>query len=77
MEADHQGPIREKIGFTIPAAWAVPATNPFIWLMRYDGPESWEALDQAFFAHPERRAANPDPARHIARMENYFIDPVV
>lgn len=69
-------PIREKIGFDIPAAWTVAETNQFIWLMRYDGPESWESLDRAFFAHPDRRAITPDPARHIARMQNYFVEPV-
>jgi len=69
-------PIREKVGFDIPAAWTVSETNQFIWLMHYDGPQSWESLDRAFFSHPERRTMNPDPARHIARMQNYFIDPV-
>lgn len=70
-------PLREKIGFAIPAAWAVPATNQFIWLLQYDGSQSWATLDKAFLDHPERRAMDPDPARHIARMENVFIEKVV
>ena len=45
--------------------------------MSYEGTESWEALDAAFHQSAERRAMNPDPARNIARIEQYFIDPVI
>ena len=38
-------PVRERLGFTVPAAWEVPENNQFIWLMGYDGPDEWEALD--------------------------------
>jgi hypothetical protein len=69
-------PLREKLGFTIPAAWTLPSTNQFVWLMQYEGSKSWEDLDQAYFSHPDRLAMSPDPARHIARMEAYFMDPV-
>ena len=67
-------PLREELGFDIPEAWTVPETNQFIWLMRYDGPASWESLDKVYFEHPDRRAMDPDPARHIARMQNFFVD---
>lgn len=69
-------PLRLKIGFQIPGAWEIEATNQFIWLMRYDGPEEWERLDRAYFESAERKAMRPDPARHIARIEQYFVKPV-
>ena len=69
-------PLREKIGFDIPAAWTVAETNQFICLMHHSSPETWDSLDQAFHQHPERRAMKPNPARHIARMENQFIETV-
>lgn len=69
-------PLREKIGFDIPNAWMVVETNQFIWLMHYSGSESWESLDRKFHQHPERLTMTPNPARHIARMQNVFIDPV-
>lgn len=69
-------PLREKIGFHIPAAWRVEATNQFIWLMEYDGPQAWEQLDKAYFESPERRMMDPNPGRLIARMEQYFMDVV-
>lgn len=67
-------PLRIKIGFKVPGAWTVEATNQFIWLLAYDGPETWETMDQAYFQSEERRAMDPDPARHIARIEQYFIE---
>ncbi len=72
----HIKPLRLKLGFQIPAAWKVEARNQFLWLMSYDGPESWETLDKAFHESPERRGVTPDPARHIARMEHFFLTPV-
>jgi hypothetical protein len=69
-------PLRLYLGFEIHGAWTVEATNQFVWIMHYDGPESWETLDQAYFQSPDRHAMNPDPARHIARTEHYSIEPV-
>lgn len=70
-------PLRVKTGFRILNAWTVEATNQFVWLMAYDGPESWEARDQAYYQSDERKAMVPDPARHIARIEHYFVDSVL
>ena len=70
-------PVRLRLGFSIPGAWTIKETNQFVWLMSYEGTESWEALDNAFHQSAERRAMDPDPARNIARIEQYFIDPVI
>lgn len=69
-------PLRLSLGFSIPGAWKVEATNQFVWLMAHQGPESWDALDRAYHESPERRAMHPDPARHIVGMEQYFVEPV-
>ena len=73
---DHIRPLREKLGFKILGAWTVASTNQFVWIMGYDGPGSWKELDQAYFNSDERRAMNPNPARNIARMEEYFMETV-
>ena len=64
-------PLREKLGFRIVAAWTLEATNQFVWVQRYEGKGSWEEQDKAYFASEERKAMVPDPARLIARMEQY------
>lgn len=69
-------PIREDLGFTVPAAWTVPETDTFIWLLAYDGPDDWAALDAAFHASPRRRAITPDPAGMITAMHTCFLTPV-
>jgi hypothetical protein len=69
-------PLRLQLGFNILGAWTILETNQFVWLLSYDGPESWETLDKAFHESEERKAMDPDPARNIARIEHFFIDPV-
>lgn len=69
-------PLRIKIGFQVVGAWTVSESNQFIWILSYDGPKSWEEMDRAYFDSPERLAMEPDPARNIARMEQFFMDPV-
>jgi hypothetical protein len=69
-------PLREKLSFRVLGAWTIPATNQFLWLLGYDGPEDWETKDKAYYSSDERRSMQPDPARHIARVEHYFIEPV-
>jgi NIPSNAP len=69
-------PLREKLGFKILGAWTIEETNQFVWLLSYDGPSSWATLDKAFHQSDERREMKPDPARNIARVEQYFINPV-
>jgi hypothetical protein len=44
--------------------------------MRYDG-DDWEAKDKAYYAAPERKGLDPDPAQFIARIEYWFVTPVV
>jgi ribosomal protein L11 methylase PrmA len=69
-------PLRLKLGFAIPDAWTDMKNNRFYWIMQYDGKEDWNRLDAAFHESEERRSMQPNPARHIARMEEYFIDKV-
>jgi len=69
-------PLREKLGFKILGSWTIEETNQFVWLLSYDGHSSWATLDKAFHQSDERREMKPDPARNIARIEHYFIDPV-
>src|SRR5512138_1810722 len=70
-------PLRLVYGFSIPGAWAIRETNQFIWLLGYDGKGTWEQRDKDYYASPERKQIDPDPARHVARMQLHFVDTVV
>jgi hypothetical protein len=70
-------PLRLKMGYRIPFAATIPATNQFVWLVAYDGPESWEAKEAAYYASAARTQLSPDPAQWIARPEQMMVTPVV
>ena len=73
---DRIKPLREKFGFRVSGGWQVTDTNQFIWFLSRDDSEDWETQNQAFYQSDERRSLDPDPARHIARVEQYFVDSV-
>ena len=68
-------PLRESLGFSIPAAWTEPDRDRFVWLMAFAGTrEEWDTQDAAFHDSPERRALEPDPAGLIVSIETRFVD---
>lgn len=72
----HIYPLRLKLGFSIPAAWVVEGEDRFVWLLEYAG-EDFEAADAAYYASPERRAVEPDPARHLLAAEHWPLRAIV
>jgi len=70
-------PLRQKFGFKIENAWVICERNEFVWIVSYDGTESWESKDAAYYNSPERKALNPDPARYIAQVNHWFLTPIL
>jgi hypothetical protein len=70
-------PLRRELGFQVGGGWLLEATNQFVWLLSYDGPESWQTQDEAYYSSPIRLQMDPDPARLIARVEEYFVESVL
>ena len=70
-------PLRTSLGYRIPFAAKIPSTNQFIWILQYDGPETWEAKEAAYYNSGARKTMSPDPAQWIARPEQLFVTPVV
>jgi hypothetical protein len=69
-------PLRIKLGFSVSGVWINRETNQFIWMLSYDGPKTWEEMDQAYYSSPERKALNPEPTQYIARIETSFVESV-
>lgn len=64
-------PLRQSLGFEIPGAWTIPDEQRFVWLLSHpDGWDAFEAADAAYFASPQRKAFDPDPARLIEEQRN-------
>ena len=62
----HIVPLREKLGFRVAGAWTVDGSDQFVWIIGYEGPKSWDQANDDYYASPERKALDPDPARHLA-----------
>jgi NIPSNAP len=59
--------LRERLGFRILGPWVDRETSTFVWLLEYDG--DLAAADARYYASEERRSLEPDPARHLERVE--------
>lgn len=70
-------PLRRQLGYQIPFAAKIPSTNQFIWLLSYDGPESFDQKEAAYYASPQRKQLSPDPAQWIARPEQWMVTPTI
>ncbi len=70
-------PLRLRYGFTIPSAWVVAERNAFVWILGYDGPESWEVREAIYYGSQDRAVLNPDPRQFIAHTEHWFISSVL
>jgi len=69
-------PLRESLGFEVLGAWTVDGTDQFIWIIGYNGPKSWEQANDDYYASPERKALDPDPARHLTKTDTRFMTAV-
>ena len=69
-------PLRRAAGFEV-QAWTVPGESRFVWLLAYDGPDSFAAADEAYYAAPARTALDPDPAQWIVDQRTLMLEPVV
>lgn len=70
-------PLRIEHGFRILGAWTIEETNQFAWLISFEGQESWETKESAYYTSAKRKTMEPDPARLISRAEEYFVDTVL
>jgi hypothetical protein len=69
-------PLRRREGYRIDGAWVDREGNRFVWILSYEGPEDWNDKDEAYYALPERRTMEPDPARLIVTADKSFISPI-
>jgi hypothetical protein len=58
-------PLRRTFGFTFAGAWRVEGADEFVWIIGYDGPESFAAADKRYYESEERKRMTPDPAEFI------------
>ena len=69
-------PLRRKMGFTVDAAWTVRGEDRFVWIVSYEGEESFEVKNAEYYESPERKALDPNPAELIEESMQLIISPV-
>ena len=74
LEAWQKGvpPLRHQFGFEV-QAWAVPDESRLVWVLRYDGPGSFDDADRRYYDSPERRALKPDPGQWVANKREVMV----
>ena len=70
-------PLRRAHGFETQRAWTIAQLNQLAWVISYDGTESWEAKERTYYDSSERREMTPNPARLIARIEEYVVEDIL
>lgn len=70
-------PLREKHGFHIEAAYAVPAASEFVWIVSYDGTESeFRAADEAYYKLPEHAPLHEEALGYLEGSSSVTVIPV-
>jgi hypothetical protein len=70
-------PLRARYGFRVIGAWTLDGTDQFVWVITYNGAKAWEEADADYYASPERKAVDPDPARHLAHVQTRLMSDVL
>lgn len=69
-------PLRRELGFTIGGAWADRERNQFVWLISYDGPETFAERNALYWASPGRKAMNLDPDEYLVHTDDRTVETV-
>ncbi|GJF23986.1 NIPSNAP family protein [Streptomyces sp. HO565] len=69
-------PLRLKLGFTIGGAWVERERNQFVWLISYDGPETFQERNALYWSSREREAMNLDPDDYLVHTDDRTVEQV-
>ena len=64
-------PLRLQRGFRVTGPWVIDDTSQFVWIVQHDG--DWEVAESRYYESPERKAMDPDPTRHLAKIEHWML----
>jgi hypothetical protein len=58
-------PLRREFGFEIQGAWVDHERSQHTWVISYDGEESFEERNAAYWASPQRKEMGLDPTQYL------------
>jgi hypothetical protein len=68
-------PLRLELGFTIGGAWVDRERNQFVWLISYEGPETFAERNALYWSSPKREAMGLNPDDYLVRTEESTVEP--
>ncbi|MBF6289817.1 NIPSNAP family protein [Nocardia cyriacigeorgica] len=69
-------PLRLELGFEIGGAWLDRERSQFIWLISFEGEDTFEEANERYWASPKREALGLDPAEYLVGRDVRVVDPV-
>ncbi|MFH8769145.1 NIPSNAP family protein [Streptomyces sp. NPDC017958] len=67
-------PLRLELGFTIGGAWVDREHNQFVWLISYEGSETFAERNALYWSSPERDAMALNPDDYLVRTEERTVE---
>lgn len=67
-------PLRLELGFTIGGAWVDRERNQFLWLIGYNGPETFAERNALYWSSPARKAMNLDPQDYLVHTDDRTVE---
>ncbi|MGH3310937.1 MAG: NIPSNAP family protein [Streptomyces sp.] len=67
-------PLRLELGFTIGGAWVDRERNRFVWLISYDGPETFAERNAMYWSSPARKEMNLDPGDYLVDTDDRTVE---
>ena len=67
-------PLRLEFGFEIHGAWVDRERSQHTWVVAYEGPETFEERNAAYWASPQREAMGLDPAQYLVGEEMRVVE---
>jgi NIPSNAP protein len=62
-------PLRREFGFEIHGAWVDRERSQHTWVVSYEGPETFEERNAAYWASAQRKAMGLDPSQYLVGEE--------
>ncbi|MDX2679931.1 NIPSNAP family protein [Streptomyces sp. NY05-11A] len=67
-------PLRLELGFTIGGAWVDRERNQFVWLISYEGPETFTERNALYWSSPRRKAMDLDPDDYLVHTDDRTVE---
>ncbi|MGW1817250.1 NIPSNAP family protein [Streptomyces sp. NPDC002125] len=67
-------PLRLESGFAIGGAWLDREHNRFVWLISYEGPETFAERNTMYWDSPARKSMDLDPDDYLVSTEERTVE---